>query len=82
MIAYTVPLFLRGRVITDDLVPFETRIGASQFQAPDMGKYVQQLPLKSPTEMNDLYQLSFDEILDVLAALGDALDFESNVHLQ
>jgi len=82
VIAYTVPLFLRGRVITDDLVPFETRIGASQFQAPDMGKYVQQLPLKSPTEMNDLYQLSFDEILDVLAALGDALDFESNVHLQ
>ncbi len=82
MIAYTVPLFLRGQVITDDLVPFETRIGASQFQAPDMGKYVQQLPLKSPAEMNDLYQLSFDEILDVLAALGDALDFESNVHLQ
>ena len=34
MIAYTVPLFLRGQVITDDLVPFETRIGASQFQAP------------------------------------------------
>ncbi|MDT5045675.1 MAG: hypothetical protein QOG75_1528 [Mycobacterium sp.] len=82
MIAYTVPLFLRGRVITDDLVPFETRIGVSQFQTPDMGKYVQQLPLKSPMEMNDLYQLSFDDILDVLAALGDALDFESNVHLQ
>jgi hypothetical protein len=82
VIAYTVPLFLRGRVITDDLVPFETRIGVSQFQTPDMGKYVQQLPLKSPMEMNDLYQLSFDDILDVLAALGDALDFESNVHLQ
>ena len=42
-----------------------------------MGKYVQQLPLKSPAEMSDLYQLSFDEILDVLAALGDALDFDS-----
>ena len=82
MIAYTVPLFLRGRVITEDLVPFDTRIGASQFQAPDMRRYVQQLPLQSPTEMADLYQLSFDEILDVLAALGDALAFESNVHLQ
>src|ERR1700749_1762591 len=47
-----------------------------------MSKYVEQLPLKSPAEMSDLYQLSFDEILDVLAALGDALDFESNIHLQ
>ncbi|ORX03918.1 long-chain-fatty-acyl-CoA reductase [Mycobacterium triplex] len=80
--AYTVPLFLRGQVITDDLVPFDTRIGASRFQAPDMGKYVELLPLHSPGEMSDLYELSFDEILDVLAALGDALDFESNTHLQ
>ena len=47
-----------------------------------MSKYVEQLPLKSPAEMTDLYQLSFDEILDVLGALGDALDFDSNVHLQ
>jgi acyl-CoA reductase LuxC len=82
VIAYTVPLFLRGRVITDDLVPFDTRIGASQFQAPDMAKYVGELPLKNPAEMSDLYELSFDEILDVLAALGNALDFESNTHLQ
>lgn len=82
MIAYTVPLFLRGRIITDDLVPFDTRVGAAQFQAPDMSKYVEQVPLKSPAEMSDLYQLSFDEILDVLEALGHALDFESNTHLQ
>lgn len=82
MIAYTVPLFVRGQVITDDLVPFETRIGASQFQAPDMSKHVERLPLKSPGQMSDLYELSFDEILDVLAALGDALDFETNTHLQ
>ena len=82
MIAYTVPLFLRGRVITDNLVPFDTRLGAAQFQAPDMRKYVERLPLKSPAEMSDLYEVSFDEILDVLAALGDALDFESNNHLQ
>ena len=82
MIAYTIPLFLRGRVITDELVPFDTRLGAAQFQAPDMRAYVEQLPLKSPAEMGDLYQVGFDEILDVLAALGDALDFESNTHLQ
>lgn len=82
MIAYTVPLFVRGQIITDDLVSFETRIGASQFQAPDMTKHVERLPLKSPGQMSDLYALSFDEILDVLAALGDALDFETNTHLQ
>lgn len=82
MIAYTVPLFLRGQVITDDLVPFETRIGAAQFQAPDMSKYVESMPLKNPGQMSDLYELSFDEILDILAALGDALDFETNIHLQ
>ena len=82
MIAYTVPLFLRGRLITDELVPFDNRTGVSQFQAPNMAKYVEQVPLKSPAEMTDLYELSFDEILDVLAALGNALDFESNTHLQ
>jgi acyl-CoA reductase LuxC len=82
MIAYTVPLFLRGRVISDDLVPFDTRFGAAQFQAPDMSNYVEQLPLKNPAEMSDLYQLSFDEILDVLAALSNALDFDTNAHLQ
>lgn len=82
MIACTVPLFLRGEVIADDLVPFETRVGAAQFQAPDMSKYVERLPLKNPGQMRDLYDLSFDEILDVLAALGDALNFETNTHLQ
>lgn len=82
MIAYTVPLFLRGRVITDDLVAFGTRKGVAQFQAPDMSRYVERLPLQSPAEMSDLYRLSFDEILDVLEALGNALDFDTNTHLQ
>ena len=80
--AYTVPLFLRGEVIANDLVSFGTRDGAARFQAPDMAKYVGRLPLKSPGEMADLYDVSFDEILDVLEALGEALDFESNTHLQ
>jgi hypothetical protein len=82
VIAYTVPLFLRGRVISDDLVTFGTRKGVAQFQAPDMTKYVAGLPLHSPAEMTDLYRLSFDEILDLLEALGNALDFDTNIHLQ
>ncbi len=80
--AYTVPLFLRGQVITDDLVSFDTRSGGAQFQAPDMSRYVDRLPLKSPSEMADLYALSFDEILDVLEALGAALDLDTNAHMQ
>ena len=80
--AYTVPLFLRGELITDDLVSFGTRQGINEFRAPDMVKYVERLPLKSPGEMSDLYDVSFDEILDVLQDLGAALDFDTNTHLQ
>jgi hypothetical protein len=80
--AYTVPLFLRGEVITDDLVSFGTRSGGTQFQAPDMARHVHRLPLPNPMAMTDLHKLSFHEILDVLQALGDALDFDSNTHLQ
>jgi Acyl-CoA reductase (LuxC) len=79
--AYTVPLFLRGEVIDDDLVTFATR-GGDSFEAPDATKYVNRLPLASPMAMADLYDITFDEILDVLEALGQALDFESNRHLQ
>jgi hypothetical protein len=82
VIAYTVPLFLRGEVISDNLISFGTRKGVAQFQAPDMSKYVARLPLHNPAEMSDLYRLSFDEILDVLEALGNALDFNTNTHLQ
>ena len=80
--AYTVPLFLRGDVITDDLVSFGTRSGADEFQAPDMARHVHRLPLSSPMAMEDLHELCFDEILDVLGALGNALDFDRNTYLQ
>ncbi|MGW9181657.1 hypothetical protein, partial [Agromyces sp. NPDC055658] len=80
--AYTVPLVLRGELITDDLVSFGTRSGAAEFEAPDVYRIVDRLPLPSPAQMADLYELSFDEILDVLEALGDALAFDTNPHLQ
>src|SRR5215470_3612476 len=80
--AYTVPLFLRGDVVTDDLMSFGTRDGTAEFQAPDMARHVHRLPLPSPMAMSDLHELAFDEILDVLEALGDALDFDRNTHLQ
>ncbi|MCW2858098.1 MAG: NAD-dependent aldehyde dehydrogenase [Marmoricola sp.] len=80
--SYTVPIFLRGEVITEDLVTFGTRSGGAEFAAPDMSKYVDRLPLASPMAMADLYDVGFDEILDVLQALGDALVFDTNPHLQ
>lgn len=79
--AFTVPLFRRGQVIEDDLVPFATR-GGQRFLAPDPGKHVESLSLASPVDMADLYEVGFEEILDVLEALGRALDLDSNRHLQ
>lgn len=81
MSGHIVPLFLRGRVIEDDLVRFDFRDGGG-FEAPDPHRYVEQMPLRNPGDLADLYELSFDDILDLLEELGQALDFDSNDHLQ
>ncbi len=81
MRTFTVPMFVRGELITDDLVEFATRLDHS-FNAPDPAKHVGALPLRSPSDMADLYEVSFDEILDVLVELGQALAFEKNTYVQ
>jgi hypothetical protein len=81
MTTFTVPMFVRGRLITDDLVPFASRLDHS-FQAPDPVKHVHALPLRSPSDMADLYAVSFGEIVDVLTELGAALAFERNAYVQ
>src|SRR5215472_8127432 len=81
MSTFTVPLFIRGELITDGLVEFATRLD-HRFQAPDAAKHVHALPLRSPADMADLYAVSFDEILDVLEELGTALAFETNTYIQ
>jgi hypothetical protein len=81
MSTFTVPLFIRGELITDDLVEFATRLD-HRFQAPNAAKHVHALPLRSPADMADLYAISFDEILDVLEELGKALAFETNSYIQ
>jgi hypothetical protein len=78
---FTVPLFVRGQLITDDLVQFASRLGHS-FQAPDPAKHAHSLPLRNPLDVADLYELSFEEILDVLTELGQALAFEKNAYIQ
>ncbi len=82
MSAFRVPMVLRGEVVEDDWVTFGARNGKEGFEAPDPAKYVERLPLQSPMALADLYEISFEEILDVLEALGKALDFEKNRHMQ
>jgi hypothetical protein len=81
VITLTVPLFVRGELITNDLAEFATRLD-HRFQAPDPAKHAGALPLRSPADMADLYAVSFDEILDVLEELGIALQFEKNAYIQ
>jgi hypothetical protein len=80
--AFRVPLFLRGELIEDDWVPFGGRHESAGFEAPDPHRYVERLPLASPMAMADMQAVPFDEILDVLEALGQALDIEKNAHIQ
>ncbi|MCX2979282.1 long-chain-fatty-acyl-CoA reductase [Halieaceae bacterium IMCC14734] len=79
---FSVPLFIRGQLIEDNWVEFGGRGGSATFRAPDIHQYAEQLPLRNPGDMADLYQVSFEEILDVLEQLGQALDFETNAHVQ
>lgn len=79
---FRVPLFVRGEVVEGDWQTFGGRYGGASFEAPDLRAHVERLPLGSPRALADLYEISFDEILDVLAALGKALAFEKNRHVQ
>ena len=58
--AFTVPLFLRGEVITDDLVSFGTRGGGSEFQGPDMSKYVERLPLARTYPLDEALKAEYE----------------------
>lgn len=81
MSGFSVPLFLRGQVIEDDLVPFGLRTRGG-FSAPDPHRYLDRIPLRSPGDLADLYTLTFDDLVELMERLGDALDFDTNAHLQ
>ena len=82
MSAFDVPLFIRGELIRDNWVEFGARDSVNNFRAPDIHQYIERLPLRSPGDMADLYELSFEELLDVLEELGRALEFEKNPHIR
>src|SRR5579863_4197330 len=73
---------IRGQVFETDLVEFGGRGGDLSFLAPDPHKLIDRLPLGSPSRMDDLYQISFEEILDYLEELGQRLDFDKNAYMQ
>jgi hypothetical protein len=81
MSLFTVPMVVRGEVITDDLIDFKLRY-TDTFAAPDPAKHAHRLPLKNAGAMADLYDVSFEEILDVLVELGQALSLDKNTYIQ
>lgn len=76
------PIVIRGKVITDNLIEVGGRGGDLAFLTPDANRYVDQLALRNPVMMADLYSLSFEDILDYLAELGSRLHVETNEHLR
>ena len=81
MLEYTIPLIIRGRVIEDNLVRFEARRGVVAFHTPDVNKYIDEIVLRNPSKIGDLYDVSLDEIIDFLAALGPRLSPDTNPYI-
>ncbi|PEQ12394.1 long-chain-fatty-acyl-CoA reductase [Novosphingobium sp. PC22D] len=73
---------LRGKVIETDLVEFGGRGGDITFLAPDPHAIADQIPIASPRLMEDLYEISLEDILDYLAELGERLHLKDNPYLQ
>ena len=76
------PAFVRGRLVTDDLIQFGGRSGSTTFKAPDPQRLLGALPLVEPSGLRDLNEIKFDEIVAFLGAVGEALVLERNAHLQ
>lgn len=82
MSTYDIPLIIRGRLVTDNMVEFEGRGGELMFRTPDVSRYIDQIPLSNPRKMADMYELSFDDIVNYLSDLAGALDFDGNPYMQ
>jgi hypothetical protein len=82
MPAFNVPLIIRGEVIDEHRVTFGGRGASVQFSSPDARHYLDRLPLSTPSALADLYEISFEEILDYLEELGHRLSFQTNPYLR
>lgn len=77
-----IPLIIRGEVIHDNWVTFPGRHGKISLKAPDVNAYVDQIILKNPSSLKDLYALTLDDIIDYLVELGLHLDPVKNPHIR
>ncbi len=80
-IQYEIPIILRGKVIQDCSLTFGGRNGA-KFITPDAKNYLKDIPLANPSDMNDLYNLSVEDIIEFLSDLGKRLILYENEYLQ
>src|SRR5689334_5474219 len=78
---YVIPLILRGKVIEDDLVGCGGRRGEFVFRTPDVTSYASEIPLSNPSDIADLYDISIDQIIEYLSALGARLSPRINPHM-
>jgi len=79
---YDIPLLIRGKLITDNMIEFKGRGGELVFRSPDVERYLDQIPLSEPVKMADMYELTFDDIVHYLAELGRRLNTETNPYLR
>ena len=78
---YEIPIILRGKVIKDYSQTFGGRNGA-KFITPNAKNYLKEIPLTNPADMNDLYDLSVEDIIEFLSDLGQRLILQENEYLQ
>lgn len=74
--------FIRGEVVTSNLINFGGRDGQASFQSPDPDTIIDRLPLHDLTALKPLYDLSFDDIVDYLVELGHSMELSKNEFLQ
>jgi Acyl-CoA reductase (LuxC) len=75
-----VPFVVRGQVVTDEGA--EHLIPNGRLVTPDPVLWAKQVVHLGRRGLADLHELSFDEILDFLAELGQRLRLDTNVYLQ
>lgn len=74
---FHVPLIIRGKIVGNADQVHGGRAGGITFTAPDVARHMGSLALSSPGALVDLYQLSFEEILDFLEELGARLNLSN-----
>lgn len=75
---FDIPIISRGRIIMpgEDAIEFGGRVGA-RFRCPNPHNHVKDLLLPRGSDLQDLYDLPTDEIIDFLAALGPRLGLDN-----